>query len=567
LKIQSIEIENILSIDKASIAFGDNGLMLVEGWNHDGNTANGAGKSTIFTALSWGLYGKFPRDTAASNIIRDGARKAEVVVRFSSKGALCKVKRQRPAGVKYELNSVEVSEAEFTKTLDLTYDQFTLIQYYSQSLSPRFLDMNDTARKDHILNLMQASGFADAKTAVDQKVKKAITSISELEYKKTALQAKIEAYEENSSSDDLELQIKTMRDSVASCDLELSRLIESQRPDTGRLDELKERLVVQLSRIPSLRAEASILRSRLTDLDLRPETKPCPSCGQQLHVLDGELHVDKPKNCSTERVTLLDSIKELDAKISQRPKIEEALIRCKAKIVETIVEYERIRARREELKLFKHQKAANISAIEIQLKAIEARRSKIAECQAEIQALEAKTISFQQELQKLQTQSAVLAPTGAPSYVMDDIVSAVNSRIAEILSEVWPDASYQLLTYRENKSGAIAAKFSDDLVIAGVKRPVGAISGGERKCLSIALDLALLDVVCRYSGACVSPLILDEPFDHLDASNRERAIDLLKVTATSRQVVVVDHAAEAKALFDKIILIEKRNGVSNISMV
>jgi DNA repair exonuclease SbcCD ATPase subunit len=47
MRILSVEIDNILSIEKASLSFDDNGLVLVEGWNYDTQRANGAGKTAM----------------------------------------------------------------------------------------------------------------------------------------------------------------------------------------------------------------------------------------------------------------------------------------------------------------------------------------------------------------------------------------------------------------------------------------------------------------------------------------------------------------------------------------
>jgi DNA repair exonuclease SbcCD ATPase subunit len=75
MKVLSLKIENILSIKEAQVDFEDSGLILVEGWNYDDGRANGAGKTAIFNALSFALYGKLPRKITASEILRKGTRR------------------------------------------------------------------------------------------------------------------------------------------------------------------------------------------------------------------------------------------------------------------------------------------------------------------------------------------------------------------------------------------------------------------------------------------------------------------------------------------------------------
>ncbi len=58
--------------------------------------------------------------------------------------------------------------------------------------------------------------------------------------------------------------------------------------------------------------------------------------------------------------------------------------------------------------------------------------------------------------------------------------------------------------------------------------------------------------------------ILDEPFNGLDSIGRELVIDILTKFSQNRQVWVVDHASETKAMFNQVVRIEKRGGVSKI---
>ena len=75
MKIQYVEIRNLLSFEDATLQFEDNGLVLLEGWNFDDGRANGAGKTAIFNSVCFALYGKVPREISISEILRDGTKK------------------------------------------------------------------------------------------------------------------------------------------------------------------------------------------------------------------------------------------------------------------------------------------------------------------------------------------------------------------------------------------------------------------------------------------------------------------------------------------------------------
>jgi len=70
MQIKYIEIENILSIGHVKLEFGNTGLILLDGWNHDDDSANGAGKTAIPNALAFGIYDNMPRKISKSEIFR-----------------------------------------------------------------------------------------------------------------------------------------------------------------------------------------------------------------------------------------------------------------------------------------------------------------------------------------------------------------------------------------------------------------------------------------------------------------------------------------------------------------
>ena len=124
--------------------------------------------------------------------------------------------------------------------------------------------------------------------------------------------------------------------------------------------------------------------------------------------------------------------------------------------------------------------------------------------------------------------------------------------------------SYQLNSFKETAKGDIVAKFSETLIKSSEAVSVGSLSGGEEKGLSLCVDFALLEVLETQFGMSLNPIILDEPFDGLDAAGREIVIDLLVQLAKNRQIFVVDHSSITQSSFEKVIRVELHNNISNI---
>ncbi|CAB4121733.1 endonuclease subunit [uncultured Caudovirales phage] len=77
MKFNTLEIENFLTIGKASLSLADKGLVLVQGSNLDDPSAksNGAGKSSIVDALCWVLYGETARGVSGDAVVNVKAKK------------------------------------------------------------------------------------------------------------------------------------------------------------------------------------------------------------------------------------------------------------------------------------------------------------------------------------------------------------------------------------------------------------------------------------------------------------------------------------------------------------
>ncbi len=73
MELKRLGIRNFLGIGEGEIAFDRSGVVLIEGVNHDSpySISNGAGKSSIFEALFWGLYGKTKRGLAGDDVVNN----------------------------------------------------------------------------------------------------------------------------------------------------------------------------------------------------------------------------------------------------------------------------------------------------------------------------------------------------------------------------------------------------------------------------------------------------------------------------------------------------------------
>jgi DNA repair protein SbcC/Rad50 len=93
------------------------------------------------------------------------------------------------------------------------------------------------------------------------------------------------------------------------------------------------------------------------------------------------------------------------------------------------------------------------------------------------------------------------------------------------------------------------------IVEAGEPKPV--ISGGEEDVASLALRLAISQMIADRAGQPLSLLVLDEIFGSLDEERRTSVLDLLRSLADRfPQVVLITHIDSVREGFDRVLRVE-----------
>ena len=591
MKIKKLEINNILSIEKACIEFEDTGLVLIEGFNHDDNTANGAGKTAIMNALSFGLYGKFPRKVTVSSILRYGTKKGSVIVEdIQTNNGVWRVERHRPTAVIYSKDGEvqDITQAEFEAALGLSYSQFLISMYSAQTQGENFIDMNDTAKKEFLLKLMNLEEFALAKGLADQEAKRLDTKIRELQLNEARLVSKIQVYNESVQDvNEINNQIATHKQQVQQCQDKIAELSAVQRPDVLKYDEVTEKIASKRLDIQTAQITRNQLMNQFQSLakeyqqwnsdEIDGDSVDCPECGVDVRLIDGKLmghgDIDKMQEARKAKAAeIKQQCQELkikidaeDAKIAQKNAVDELEIKVKKERLKKFADYDAAQQNISEYRSYISQQQYKIQMFNNQLVEQAERQQELERSQNVLKTIQNDLNTNSKELELVRTVSHLYSPTGAQAYIMDSVIGAFNDAIASYVSMIWPNATYSIQAYKENKTGEIKAKFSDKLILNGKEVSIGSLSGGQHRCLSLAIDFAMLDVLSDRFSIDINPVVFDEPLQGLDASNKERVLEVLEMIAADRNIIIIEHSSEFKSAFAKTINVELRNGVSTVS--
>jgi len=585
VQVKWFEVEDILSIGKARLNLKEAGLTLIDGWNMDDDCANGAGKSSLLNALSFGLFNKIPRKITASDILRKGAKKGKVKICVENKGVEWIIERSRPKGFKVFKNGdeVEMTQVELESHL-MSYSQFLISMYSSQVESQKLISQNDSQIKDFFLQLMNLDMFTDARKSAETSIKALLEEMGTIEREFISLKAKVEADTAHLVDED-SVQGKISKISLQPTLDQITELQKIKAPDMSKYTDIqhklyeKERLLdVSANKKSTLQTQESRLEQEFTRLSSHVHSFPneveCPHCTKSFGMGSSgaytmqtmiEQHDDKVAEVNANILDVRSQLALIPDDEPQRNQLKKIRLDIDTKREAEFSTYSTANEQISGLKIQYESDKTSLNHLRLALDKNTTIKTSIKDCKSKMDHFKRLHGAKKAEVDVYREVSQMFSPTGAPAYVMDSIVDIFNEKMETYINLIWPRALYQITTSKVNKDKEIKAKFSQNLMINGENMSIGSLSGGEHKCLSLAMDFAVVDVLQNMFGTRLNPIIMDEPFEGLDATNREKVVELLEKLAVDRNIIVIDHASEAKSMFSDIIKVVKKNGISEIA--
>ena len=239
MRLNSVVIQNFMSFGQVALDLSQTGLHLVLGINKDSEQfdSNGSGKSGLFDAIIWCLYGSVLRDVPIDDLIHTGESSCTVSVRLDVDGDDVNIVRTRTSGKKSTLevfdgsgkelfpaNSITDKQNNINDMLGLDFKTFTNSVYFGKGLSQFFMVADDETRKNILEAILQLVDFETA----HKKVKDKFREVKDASY---YLNQKLEIVER-----DIDLKHK-------SYELQHRSYTEQQEKATPEIAELNEQLL------------------------------------------------------------------------------------------------------------------------------------------------------------------------------------------------------------------------------------------------------------------------------------------------------------------------------------
>ncbi len=614
----------------AELGLSKQGLVLIQGENRDTTAAdsNGSGKSTLFKALSWVLFGRTVDDIKGDTVIRLGQKRARVTLTFKVEGrgftAERTKTRDKPESLKvyYTKNkkslgarTLKEAQALLEETLSLDWLAFKNTVLYGQGDILHFADprTTDVQRKAVLTKILRLERI-DAARAEARKLKNlAVANQNRIEGELIGIESQLEmldtadlvglsrvwerARKERiaAAQEDVD-ETRADLSEVAKANKSMGKLRATLNTVQGILDEysmeeaaklpLEERMVEVRDGLNTARWALDAAQRQADEAAAkvaRFSAGECSECGapsdstsmkemaanakqaMAQHEAVAESHEAELNALRAEKLDLHEQIATIVESVSEKDDWADKW----AMIMERIREAEAVAGREDVLTRSLERLEGDLERVTSEenphdLKITEW-TEKAATLRGEVAGKTAEAALSQQEAGVYNFWVEGFGPQGLPSYLMDSVVPVVAARAnkyLEILAD--GDLRIKLDTLTTLKGGGVREKLSFTTMVEGQEDVP--MSGGQLKKVTLATDLALMDLLAKREGAAVDLLLLDEVLDGLDAAGRSRIMDLLSHLRSQRStIIVISHDPEIVEKFGKTITVIKKNGIARLA--
>lgn len=599
MQFKIVHINSFMSYQSVSIDLDEfKNLTLIEGVNDDEGGSNGSGKSTLWDAISWCLFGQTVRGLKNDEVVnRKFGKDCSVSLSFSYGGVEYEVTRCRKhSELKnrlyiqdthriIELGTMALTQEWMDERFSLDFDLFRCTVIFAQGETFNFVNAGNKRQKEILSKVMKIDFDVPLKNARERK-----NQLEDSKSKTMADIATLQSHVKENPEEDyreeirkwavershrmqgLDLDNGAVESELSSLEKSLKELSDRSTDDV--LIELKEKLAALkaverkiLDKIAEAKADFRAGERDLKKLDAAIELGVCDNCGQET---TGEVLRAKRHSLGNELMAPQLLILELEEKIQR---LEFAIEDVDQKI-------EKVRSIRKE----RMDAEVSVGRLRERLETGRRRYQDIVEntvnpfqelLMKEIvrqKAIQEKIVGCNEELERISDQLIYInfwveafGDGGIKSFIFDLIASDLSERsntYVNILTN--GQVSVRFDTQTALKSGDVREKFECAVISDGKKVRYEAYSGGEKRKISLAVDVALTDIAADYHGSYYNLVVFDEQTNFLDKQGRDSFYNLLRELSKDRKVFVVDHDSEFRSKFDNVMTVRKRGGVSVI---
>lgn len=552
--------------------------------------SNGAGKSTIPSAIQWCLFGKTMHSSNPGNQIVNyfTGKDCRVTVEFKNGDKITRTRNTSGHNElfyakggeeqKFESDTLSVSkhqQAQLAKEFGLDWDIFCGSVFFNQYGKP-WMEMADAARKKAIERILHIDRFLyyakvskDKADTFDTKVERARESIKTLKDNIASYEKQIERLTE-ASNNFAEKQKERQKELLQDAIREKQARDKIDLPDIDKLSKRWEIVSKIETKLREFRKEANKLASDISERNgtirslnssienwKKKSGKICVSCEQDVPDSHTSSKIDPLLKKIEQEQATIDELKSKKVKIDKTILSTEELLESK-KPSQTISDandvhrqWKRhdnaIERNKSEAKRIGTESNPHEASIEETKKKLESAKAKISKLEGDIERDDYMGRHYSY------IHKAYNDRTKIKSYVFQDHIPYINSRLSHYLDVFGLDVKIELTNSLGITSNMWGYKFE---------------SGGERKRTDVAFMLAMFDFHEQMYGRQCNVLVLDEVDGRIDDYGIDGLINVIKndLAPKVESVIVISHKNMMFDTFPNEIKVVRTNRFSQLIM-
>lgn len=534
MRILKAEFQNFGSYKSLSFDYSNLGLSLVTG-------TTGAGKSTLVDAPCWILFGITSKDGAADDVISWDAEeptRGVLKIEFADFQILyvSRIRGGNKNDLYWSWNTLDPSDfpirgkdlvdsqKQLEALLGVTAQQYLLSSYFHQfSKMDSFFFSKAKERRELLesicdLEFPQSLGLAaqdakrEAKKAADLAERKHVTAATKLE----SAQAKLEEIKDKHSKFEAERDEAIVNKRKFLSQLQSQLYIEN--PPQRKLDLQK-----------ALAEEYAARRQAEKDL-AGAMARDCPTC-------------KRPFEHSEE------NIRKLSCTLETHNKVISDIEGSRSSIEEQVRIYNKIELVKADLLSIKNE---NPFTAYLQSSSAEADRAKLA-------ALDADEAQAKEEYNLFLLEKVYDLSTDLRAQLLQSTVTGLEKDTNRCLETHFDSAIRVSLSLQD--SDKVEVTIRNDGFECSYKQ----LSGGQRRMLTLAFALSVMERTANKAGFHPSLLVFDEALNGLDSDLKSKAFGLFQELSKKHEsVLLMDHSEEMRELFDSKIIVTKIGTESHV---
>ena len=531
---------------------------------------NGAGKSTMLDALSFGLFGKAHRKISKRQLINTiNSKDALVEVEFTIGSKKYRIVRGiKPNVFEIYVNGVMLDQSSHAKEyqqilekniLKLNHKSFHQIVVLGSGSFVPFMQLGQSQRRDVIEDLLDINVFSKMNQLLKEKISLLKISISENDHKLEVVDTKIKSQKKyirdltaitTANRKKKESEIKELREKIKSLTKQNSKLSKSIEELLPTYTEQLQALTDKKTKLTTYNTQFKTkVKAVVKESKFFEENESCPTCEQTISE-----DLRKEKLATTQK-----KAKELNQAMEMA---SEELSNINSKIDDVNEQISIIQ--KDQTEMYSNNKSISqfqnqVDNIQTDIDELVNNTGNMGQANDDLEKLNDQKHECQDEKYRLNEQasynrvaSELLKDTGIKTKIIKQYIPVINQLTNQYLQILDFFVHFDL---DENFQETIRSRHRDSFTY-------DSFSEGEKQRIDLSLLFTWRQVAKMKNSVATNLLILDETFDSsLDDDGVDNLMKIINSLGGDTNVFVISHKAELEdAQFeDKLIFSKNKN--------